>query len=302
VRDTEQQLLSRRAGLAFVAPALLFIALFLLFPFVWVFIISFTDRALLGLAAREPQFIGLDNYLRLFDFDRWMRRGEFGYSLYLTFLFVLGSVTGQVALGLTIALTFHRQRGFWRELVFTLATLAWILPEVAMAFTWSAFLNRDAGTLNAILSAVGLGRPDWLIDYPLLAIIIFNIWRGTAFSMLLFSAALGNVRPSYLETADVAGANAWQRFRDILFPLIRPQFITGLVLVTLWTFNVFTPFLLTQGGPSFRTDIMAIHTYRVAFQFFEFGRGSAIAVIVMLINLILASVYLFGLRRQAAVR
>lgn len=118
--------------------------------------------------------------------------------------------------------------------------------------------------------------------------------------MLLFSAALGNVRPSYLETADVSGATAWQRFRDILFPLIRPQVATAIVLVTLWTFNVFTPFLLTQGGPAFRTDILAIHTYRVAFQFFEFGRGSAIAVIVMIINLGLASFYLSSLRRQGA--
>jgi multiple sugar transport system permease protein len=297
-QDTRHPILSRRAGLVFLAPALLFIALFLLFPFLWVTIISFTDRTLLGLAAREPQFVGLENYLRLFDFSRWMRRGEFGYSLYLTSLFVLGSVAGQVTLGLIIALTFNRARGFWRELVFTLVTLAWILPEVAMAFTWTAYLDYRAGTLNSILSALGLGRPDWLLEHPLLTIIIFNIWRGTAFSMLLFSAALGNVRPSYLETADVAGANAWQRFRDILFPLIRPQFATGLILVTLWTFNVFTPFLLTQGGPAFQTDIMAIHTYRVAFQFFEFGRGSAIAVIVMIVNLVLASIYLFSLKRK----
>lgn len=299
-KDTEQQILSRRAGLAFLTPALLFIALFLIFPFIWVILISFTDRTLLGLAAREPQFIALENYVRLFDFDRWMRRGEFGHSLYLTSIFVVACVAGQVTLGMTIALTFNRAKGFLREFVFTIVTLAWILPEVAMAFTWTAYLDRDAGTLNTILGALGLGTPDWLIAHPLVAIIIFNIWRGTAFSMLLFSAALGNIRPSYLETADVAGANAYQRFRDILFPLVRPQFVTALILVTLWTFNVFTPFLLTQGGPAFQTDIIAIHTYRVAFQFFEFGRGSAIAVIVMFINLVLASIYLFGLKRQTA--
>lgn len=295
----ESPILSQRAGLTLLAPAFLFIGLFLLFPFLWVLVISFTDRTLLGASAANPQFVGLENFRSLFDFDTWMRTGEFGWSLYLTVYFVIGSVLGQLAVGLGIALLFNRRKGFLRELIFTLVTLAWILPEAAIAFTWTSFLDPD-GTLNSVIGALGLGRPDWLLDYPLISIILFNIWRGSAFSMLLFSAALGNVRPSYLETAEVVGANAWQRFRDILFPLIRPQFVTALILITLWTFNVFTPFLLTQGGPAFRTDIVAIHTYRIAFQFFEFGLGSAVAVVVMVINLVLAGIYLIGLRREGA--
>ena len=291
-------ILSVRAGVALLVPAFVFIGLFLFFPFIWVFLISFTNRTLLGAAAQDPEFVGLGNYLRLFDFSRWMRSGEFGHSLYLTVIFVIGSLIGQVTLGLAIAFAFNRRRGKLRELIYTLVTLAWILPETAIGFTWTAFLDGRRGTLNAILGAFGIEGVEWLLEFPLLSITVFNIWRGTAFSMLLFSAALGNIRPSYLETADVAGAGPWQRFRDIMFPLISPQFVTALVLVTLWTFNVFTPFLLTGGGPAFGSDIIAIHTYRVAFQFFEFGRGSAIAVIVMTINLILAASYLFGLKRK----
>jgi len=298
VRRDQVALLSGRMGLTFLSPALLFIILFLLFPFVWVVVISFTDRTLLGASAVSPEFVGLRNYLQLFNPERWMRRGEFGYSLYLTLIFVAGSVAGQMGLGIILSLLFYRREGVLKEVMYTLVTLAWILPEAAMAFTWSAFFDRDAGTLNAILGWFGLGPYDWLLDYPLLSIIIFNIWRGTAFSMLLMTAALGSIRPSYIETAMVAGASPWQRFRDIMFPLVRPQFLTGLVLITLWTFNVFSPFLLTQGGPAFQTEIVAIHTYRVAFRFYEFGRGSAIAVVVMVINLILASVYLLSQRRQ----
>lgn len=291
-------ILSLRAGLGLLIPALFFVALFLLFPFVWVFIISFTNRTLLGVTAQQYEFVGLMNYVRMFDFSEWMRPGQFGFSLVLTVFFVAGSLVGQICLGLVIAFAFHRRRGPLREFIFSLVTLAWILPETAIGFTWTAFLDGRDGTLNAVLGAIGLGTPDWLLNYPLVSIIIFNIWRGTAFSMLLFSAALGNIRPSYLETADVVGAGGWQRFRDIMFPLIRSQFVTALVLVTLWTFNVFTPFLITQGGPAFQSDILAIHTYRVAFQHFEFGRGGAIAVIVMLINLGLAALYLFGIRRK----
>ena len=294
-------ILTRRTGMALLAPTFVFIGLFLLFPFVWVVAISFTDRTLLGAAAANPQVVGLDNFRQLFDLDTWMRSGEFGRSLVLTVYFVILSLIGQVALGLGIALAFNRRKGFLRETIFTLVTLAWILPEAAIAFTWTSFLDPN-GTLNTVLGSLGLGSPDWLLEAPMASIVMFNIWRGTAFSMLLFSAALGNVRPSYLETADVLGANAWQRFRDVLLPMIKAQLATALILVTLWTFNVFTPFLLTQGGPAFQTDIIAIHTYRIAFRYFEFGLGSAIAVIVMAINFVLAGIYLFALKRGEGAR
>jgi multiple sugar transport system permease protein len=149
------------------------------------------------------------------------------------------------------------------------------------------------------LGTVGVGHVDWLIRHPLLSIIFFNTWRGTAFSMLLFSSALGTIPPSLHEAAAVAGATRWQAFRDVSLPLIRSHFVTDLVLITLWTFNTFAPFLITGGGPAFRSELVSIYTYRVAFQFFELGQGAAVAVIMMLVNLALALVYLGSLRRRA---
>jgi len=293
---------SGKVGLTFLTPALFFVAIFLILPFFWIFYLSFTNRTLTGVTAANPQFVGLENYQRLFDFDQWMRYGQFGNALKITFQFVLGSaLLGQAVVGLTVAWAFYRRKGLLRETVFTLAVLAWIIPEVVVAFAWSAFLDVDRGTLNTILSAVGLGQPDWLFDYPLLTIIIFNTWRGSAFSILLFSSALETIPPSYVETADVVGASAWRKFRDIIFPLMRGHILTDLILITLWTFNVFTPFLLTGGGPTFRTELVSIYTYRTAFKFFEFGRGGAIAVVMMLINFTLAMGYLIALRRQKAV-
>lgn len=286
-----------------MAPALFFIFVFLIFPFGWIFYLSFTNQALTGPAALNPEFVGLDNYLRLFDFDQWLKSGQFGSSLLITIQFVFGSaLIGQACLGLSIAWVFYRRKGLLRELVYTLAILAWIIPEVVVAFAWVAFLDRDFGTLNAILDFLGLGRPDWHLGLPLLAIIFFNTWRGGAFSILLFSSALETIPPSYIETADVAGAATLQKLRDIILPLLRGHILTDLILITLWTFNVFTPFLITGGGPAFKTELVSIYTYRVAFKFFEFGRGAAIAVVVMLINLVLALGYLALLRRQAVQR
>jgi len=298
--EPRRHILSTRSGVLFLLPALAFITVFLVFPFLWIFYLSFTNQALTGPNSVNPSFVGFSNYVRLFDFSRWLTRGQFGSSLLITVQFVIGSaLIGQVLLGLGLALAFYRRKGLLREIVYTLVILAWIIPEVVVAFTWVAFLDRDFGTLNAILSRLGLGRPDWQLQYALLAIIIFNTWRGTAFSMLLFSSALATIPPSHLETAEVAGASAWQKLRDILLPLLRGHILTDLILITLWTFNVFTPFLITNGGPTYRTELVSIYTYRVAFQFFDFGQGAAIAVVVMLINLALALGYLGLLRRQA---
>jgi len=296
-------ILSMQVGVLFLLPAMFFVAVFLVFPSFWVLWISLTNQTLTGEAALRPQFVGLANFQALFDFENWMVRGYFGNALRNSVLFVIGSgLIGQAGLGLAIAWAFYRRRGLLRELVYTLAILAWIIPDVVVAFMWVAYLDRDQGTLNAVLSALGLGRVDWLIERPLLSIIIFNTWRGTAFSMLLFSSALATLPPSYLEAAAVAGARPWQAFRDIILPSIRSHILTDLVLITLWTFNTFTPYLITAGGPTFRSEVVSIYTFRIAFQNFEFGRGAAVAVVMMMINLALALVYLSTLRREARAR
>jgi multiple sugar transport system permease protein len=292
-------ILSRRTGFLFLLPTLCFVAFFILFPFVWVFVLSFTNQTLTGVTAVQSKFVGLANYLRLFNLETWMTRGEFGSALRISAQFVFGSaIIGQAGLGLLIAWAFHNRKGTLREAVYTLIILSWIIPDVVVAFTWMAFLDRDKGTLNTVLQLLHLARVDWLIEQPVLSIIIYNTWRGTAFSLLLFSSALATIPPSYLETAEVAGASAWQKFRDIIFPLIRNHFLTDVILITLWTFNTFSPFLITGGGPAFKSELVSIHTFRIAFQFFEFGRGGAIAVTMMVINLILALIYLAVLRRQ----
>ncbi|MFN8562302.1 MAG: sugar ABC transporter permease [Anaerolineae bacterium] len=262
---------------------------------------SFTNQTLVGAAAANPQYVGLDNYAELFNFTNWMRRGEFGASLLLTAEFVIGSaLIGQAGLGLLLATVFHNRKGILRETIFTLAIAAWIIPDVVVAFAWFAYLDPD-GTLNMVLNGLGIRSIDWLFHYPMLSIILFNTWRGTAFSMLLFSSALGSIPPSQLETASVIGASAWQKFRDILLPQLGRYILTDMLLITLWTFNTFTPFLLTGGGPVNQTDVVSIYIYRTGLKFFEFGKGSAVAVVVMIINLLLAGVYLmFSRTRRTA--
>jgi len=292
-------LLSHRAGAAFLAPAAALVGVFVLLPFFWVIFVSFTNRTLLGKTALSPEFVGLTNYFQLFDPATFFTRGQFGFSLILTTQFVLlSALVGQALLGLLLAWLMQTIPPALKRIVETAVIAAWILPEVVIGFAWFAFLDYDNGTLNMILRGLGLPAGDFLLQQPFWVIVIFNTWRGAAFSMMLFNSAFASIPPSYFQAADVAGASSWQKFGDIGLPLIRGHVITDLILITMWTFNVFTPFILTNGGPSYRTELLSIYNYRIAFREFDFGKGAAVGVIIMLINLAFALIYLSFERKK----
>ena len=294
-------LLSNLAGAVFMTPAGLLVSVFVIVPFFWIIFVSFTNRTLLGRTALNPEFVGLANYLTLFDPATFFQRGQFGFSLILTTQFVLASaLIGQALLGLLLAWLIQTVPPAVKRVTETFVIAAWILPEVVIGFAWFAFLDRDQGTLNMLLTSVGLPPGDFLLQQPFWVIVVFNTWRGAAFSMMLFSSAFSSIPPSYFQAADVAGASSWQKFRDIGLPLIRGHIVTDLILITMWTFNTFTPFLLTNGGPSYRTELVSIYNYRVAFHDFQFGKGAAVGVIMMLINLAFALVYLWLGRKKRA--
>jgi multiple sugar transport system permease protein len=277
--------LGRWRALGFVAPALVLIGVFLVFPALWTLYIGATNYRLTGVAARSPEIVGLDNYRRALSDPTFYR------SMRLTLIFVLGSaVVGQNVLGFALAYALRSARRAVRRTIEALVLLAWILPSSVVAFLWIAMLDRDQGTINAIL-----GRSPgtaWLIEYPMLCIVVFNTWRGTAFSMMLYSAALSSVPPSHLETARLAGSSTAQTLRDVVLPHIRRYALTNTLLITLWTFNDFTPFLLTAGGPNGRSEIVAAYIYNRAIVGGDMGYSGAISLLVLVINLLLALVYL----------
>lgn len=285
-------------GAVLLAPAIVFMTVFLILPFLWVFAISFTNQTLLGATADNYEFVGLSNYVRLFDFATFMEPGNFGNAFVITCAFVLASVIGQAGIGFSVALMFLGRKGIVKSIIFTLITLVWILPDVAVAFSWKSLLDYDDGLLNAAAAGLGFSPIDWQIDHPLLSICVFNIWRGTAFSLLLFSAALESLPPSYFENAKVLGASRWAIFFDITLPLVRRHLLSSTLLTTLWTFTLFSPYLITGGGPAFKSEVLSILTYRLAFKEFDFGAGGAIALLIMLLNFVLVTIHLRIQRKE----
>jgi len=278
-----------RASL-FLTPAFLLIAAFLVVPALWTIVLGISDYRLTGIQAASPSIVGLDNFKAALT-DPAFRR-----SLWLTIVFVFGSaIVGQSVMGFSLAWTLRSSHRAVRSVIETLVLLAWILPSSIVAFLWVAYLNRNGGTVSTLL---GTPETDWLLSYPMASIIVFNTWRGTAFSMLLFSAALGNVPPSQLETARLAGAGTWAQFRDVVFPHVRGHILTNTLLISLWTFNDFTPYLLTAGGPDHATETLPVFIYNKALYGGELGYGSAISFIMLVINLIIALFYIRLLRER----
>jgi multiple sugar transport system permease protein len=278
-------------AVGFIAPALLLIGLFLVFPALWTIYIGLTDYTLTGPSSVAPAFVGVENFLHALD------DALFGNALWLTLVFVIGSaVLGQNLLGFALAWFLRSARPVVRRVVEAFVLLAWILPSVVVAYLWTAVLDRDGGTLNALLANDGTA---WLVEYPMASLIVFNTWRGTAFSMMLYSSALAAVPPSQLETARTVGASGWQTVRDVVFPHIRGHVLTNTLLISLWTANDFTPFLLTAGGPNHQSETLPVFIYQQAIASGELGYSAAISFLLLVVNLVVALLYLLLLRRRS---
>lgn len=274
-----------------VLPAVLLLLVFLAGPVAWAFHASLTNAGLTGRSARNPQWIGLENYARL------LGDPVFPLALVVTLVFVVGSaVIGQNLLGLALAVLMRRARPVVSAVVGTAVVAAWVLPEIVAAFAAYAYFSRD-GTLNQLLGGLGLESADWLYSFPLVAVLLANVWRGTAFSMLVYRAALNEVPAEVTEAAQVDGAAGWQRLAFITLPMMRGSIATNLMLVTLQTLAVFTLiWVMTAGGPANASTTLPILAYVEAFRFGDIGYGTAVAVVLLLVGAVFGAAYIRLLR------
>ena len=273
-------------------PALIVIGIFFLGPALWAVYISFTDYALLGPSARHPKFIGLENYARM------LRDPLFLQSFYNSAVFVVGSAyLGQFLIGLGIALLLHYSERIGLRggtLVYSTVLVGWVVPALLAGFIWVAMYDYYYGTLNTLLKLAGLRPVSWLSkELAMPSVIIANIWRGTAFTMILFLSGLETVPPEIYDAARIDGASGLQTLRYVTLPLLKEIIVIDLLSITMSTFGVFIIILtLTNGGPGFATEVLALYAYHRAFQNYEIGYGSAISVFLMLVNIALGVAYI----------
>ncbi|UEJ83244.1 sugar ABC transporter permease [Brachybacterium halotolerans subsp. kimchii] len=268
-------------------PAAVLLVLFMAGPIIYSLYLAFTDKAIRGDGASKTSFVGVSN------FTDALTDGDFWNSVVLTILFTLiSAVIGQNLLGLLLAVLMERANRVISFAITSIVIAAWILPEVVAGYLLYTFF-AEGGSLDGILGLVGIPPQTLLFSAPIVAVSFANVWRGTAFSMLVYSAALGAIPGDVQESAAMDGAGPMRRFISITLPLLRPALATNLMLITLQTLSVFgLIFIMTGGGPDRKSQTLPLYMYEQAFSYGQLGYGTAVALLLLLIGAAASLVYL----------
>lgn len=265
-------------GLALIVPVVLYIMVFVAWPFFDTIRLSFFQQNLLQ--PDKAGFIGFKNYATL------LKSGELVTNWIHTVELAFFTITGQIIFGLIIALMLNRAF-FGRAAVRSTFIVPWALPTLVAAFAIRWLFDANFGPLNHALALVGLpmkGFP-WLgrVDLAMPVVILEHIWKGLGYIILLMLAGLQTIPPDLYEAAKVDGANAWQEFWAITLPHLKFVISIAFVLRFIWTFNWFDlVFLTTSGGPSKATMTLPVSVYITAFKSFNMGKAAAIATVMAL--------------------
>ncbi|MCC7447874.1 MAG: sugar ABC transporter permease [Anaerolineae bacterium] len=281
---------SRLTVYLYLLPAVLFVGVFLLYPAIYTFYISLTKWN--GLEA--PQFVGLQNYVQ------FLEDPVFQTSFTNTVFWVIGTILLPVLWGLGMALLITRIK--FEGVFKTIFYLPYAISATSTSVIW-AFMLAPNGAINTFLHAVGLDAwaRSWLISPPwhTIMMLVAYTWQTTGTNMVLFSVGLQAIPTDPVEAAKIDGANGWQSFRHVIFPLLRP--ITT-VVVTLAVINSFKVFdliwVMTQGGPYRSSETLVVTMYRESFVLFNLGNGAAIASLLSLIVFVFSAIYLRQMFRR----
>ncbi|QQA43912.1 carbohydrate ABC transporter permease [Pelagovum pacificum] len=274
--------------LPWLLPVILILGFFYLYPVFDVFRFAATDVTL----------IGQDYEYTSRTIQQTITNNDLPFILWITLIFTAGSVIGQQLLGLIIAMVViraERRRLFGPTILRTTALVAWVVPGIAVGLIWQMlFSEAPFGGLNSLLRMFGISPVYWLSDpqMAMWSVIISNIWRGTAFSMVVMYAALKAIDPVLYEAAEVDGASGTQKFRFVTLPQLRAAILVNMILITIQTVNTFDAIIaLTGGGPGRATEVISLYAFNIVFRNYDLAAGSVISVIMLMISLILSVIY-----------
>jgi len=286
----------RTAGLWFVAPALALIAAFFAAPVLASLLLSFTDFDVYAVARPDRlRLVGLENYRRLLDDSRfWLAFRNTAY-----FVLVGGplSIAVSLAAALLLDARLARFRGFFRSVLF----LPVVTTLVAVAVVWRYLYHPRLGLLNHLLGYVGVDPIDWLGDpaWAMPAIILLAVWKNFGFNMVVFLAGLQSVPARLYEAARLDGAGAWQQFRGVTLPLLRPTLVFVTIMTGIGYFQLFAePYVMTQGGPAGATLSVVLLMYEEGFRWWNMGYGAAVAFVLFAVILALTLLQLMWQGRK----
>ncbi|MER8004166.1 sugar ABC transporter permease [Streptomyces sp. NPDC094149] len=289
--------MKQRTAWAFLAPVTVYLALFYAYPLYRNLDLSLRDYTVRSFVQGDAPFTGLANYRKV------LADPTFAPALLHTAVFTAVCLVFQYAIGLALAVFFDQNFRLSATLR-ALFLVPWLLPLIVSASTWSWMLNSESGIVNAALHAVGVGQVNWLTSpsWSLTSVIIANIWIGVPFNLVVLHSGLQSIPPSLYEAAAIDGANAWQRFWRVTFPLLRPVSAITLLLGLIYTLKVFDIiWIMTKGGPADSSTTFATWSYQLGFGNLlpAFGPGAAVGNLLVIAALVFGLVYVRAQRKQA---
>ncbi|MFJ8545032.1 carbohydrate ABC transporter permease [Streptomyces sp. NPDC093586] len=293
-RPTSQQW----AAWGFLTPVTLYLVLFYAYPLYRNIDLSLRNYTVRSFVRGDAPFTGLENYRTVLDDP------TFAPALLHTAVFTAVCLAFQYAIGLALAVFFHQHFRLSATLR-ALFLVPWLLPLIVSASTWAWMLNSDSGVVNAALHVVGIDPVNWLTSpsWSLTSVIIANIWIGVPFNLVVLHSGLQSIPESLYEAAALDGANAWQRFWRITFPLLRPVSAITLLLGLVYTLKVFDIiWIMTKGGPVDSSTTFATWSYQLGFgnALPAFGPGAAVGNLLVVAALVFGLIYLKVQRKQDA--
>lgn len=285
-REQKEQIM----GYLIILPAVIYMLIFIGYPIIYNWIISFQDVTATTLASTSREFVGFANYKAI------LGEATFRKVLVHTFIYTVGCLAIQFSFGFLFAMFFSKKftvskpiRGF--------IVISWMLPVTVTALVFKFMFAENSGIINTILLNLHLIKEPvgWLLNgnTAMLALIVANSWVGIPFNMLLLTTGLNNIPADVYEAASIDGASAFQKFRKITVPLLKPTIMSALVLGFVLTFKVFDlVYVMTGGGPVDATEVLSTYSYKLSFQLFHFGEGSAVANVLFICLFIVALIYL----------
>jgi len=278
------------AGLAYLAPAALLMALFTYYPAAVTVLHSVFSTAK---SNRPAKFIGLDNYGYMFDDPIFWK------SMYNNIWFAIGTIPTSIGIALVMALWVNKKiagRPFLRMAYFTPT----ILPMVAVANIWIYLYAPQIGPFSMVASALGFDNLNFLGNQAtaLPAMIVVGIWKEAGFFMIFYLAALQNIPPNLADAAAIEGASRWYFFRRVVFPLILPTTMFILINAVVNAFRMVDQVIvMTQGGPDNATALLLYYIYQTSFYYWDTSYAAALSVVLLVILAVLAFVQ-FGIMEK----
>ncbi len=289
-----ETLIKHKLAYAYIFPAMFGVFLLVFFPFVYGWLIGFTDYNLTNFGGDLMKYFsnfknyGFDNFVNILKVVSFKDYSNFYFTFAHTIVWTVLNLFFHVSIGVILALVLNNAKLKGRMIFRILLILPWAIPNYITALIWRGMFHKQFGAVNGLLEMFGIEPISWFTApvTAFLANLATNVWLGFPFMMIIALGALQSIPKELYEASAIDGSTKWQSFWNVTFPLLKPAMVPAIILGTIWTFNQFNViYLVSGGGPDGATELLITDAYKLAFEQYRYGYASAYSIIIFLVLL-----------------